>query len=317
MPVVSFRDRSTVWTTQRARQKEKRGPVGTTLRATGSEAHASTSPGFAAGVATARMLSVFGWVRMPLQDGHWPRPHVVSTGLLDRGQGPRSADYTRGCEECKSRISPSRGTVPVIVFPLAFSLQIQYQGCVPSGAAWSWRRGAEGARTCRCLDPVSEGAEELELPNGAALESLAPGKEFNLAPPGRGQFLEEVVELGDKDGVGDAGEEGRYEGLEGEEGLDGILAAVMDGPGGEVEVVGELIGRAEDGVDELVEVVPSEGVGVMAGAEGVEVVAWGASAAGPEFGVAVGAAVGVVAHGPVAATGDLAAGLVWISGHGC
>jgi hypothetical protein len=62
------------------------------------------------------------------------------------------------------------------------------------------------------------------------------------------------VELGDEKAVGDTGEEEGHEGLEGEERLDGVLAAAMDGPDGEVEVVGELIGCGEDGVDELVEV---------------------------------------------------------------
>jgi hypothetical protein len=157
----------------------------------------------------------------------------------------------------------------------------------------------------------------LELLNGTDQEGLAPDDALKLAPLVRGQLFEEGVELSAEEVIGDAREEGGYQGLEGEEGLDWVLAAMVDGLGSEVEVVGELVGCAEDGVDELVEVVPSEGVGVMSGAEGVEIVAGGAGAAGPEFGVAVGAAVGVVAHGPVAATGDLAAGLVWISGHGC
>jgi hypothetical protein len=33
--------------------------------------------------------------------------------------------------------------------------------------------------------------------------------------------------------------------------------------------------------------------------------------------VVVEAAVGAAAHGPVGATGDLAAGFEWVSGHGC
>lgn len=121
-------------------------------------------------------------------------------------------------------------------------------------------------------------------------------------------MLEEIVGLGDKEIAGDTGQEGRYEGLEHEEGLGGVLAAAEDGLDGELEVMGELIGCAEDGVDELVEVVWREGVGVLAGAEGIEVVGGRAGVAGPEFGVAVGAAVGIAAHGPVATTGDLAAG---------
>ena len=130
-------------------------------------------------------------------------------------------------------------------------------------------------------------------------------------------MLAEGAELGDEKVVGEAGEEGGQEGLEGEEGLDGVLAAAMGGLDGAIEVVGELMGCAEDVVDELVEVVGREGVGVSAGAEGVEVAGRGAGAAGAELGIQVRAAVGMAAHGPVAATGYLAAGFVRISGYGC
>jgi len=112
--------------------------------------------------------------------------------------------------------------------------------------------------------------------DGTELEGLAPDGELELALPGWGQLLEEGVELGDEEAIGDTGEEGWYEGLEGEEGPDGVLAAVVDGLDGEVEVVGELIGCAEDGVDELVEVIWRERVGVLAGTEGIEVAGGGA-----------------------------------------
>jgi hypothetical protein len=159
--------------------------------------------------------------------------------------------------------------------------------------------------------------EELELVHGADVEGVAPNRDLEPALVGRGQLFEEGVELGDKEVVGDAGEEGRHESLEGEEGLDGVLTAAVDGADGGVEVVGELVVGAEDGVDELVEVVRGEGVGVLAGAEGVEVAGRGAGAAGAELRVAVGAAVGMAAHGPIATTGNLAAGFVRIAGHGC
>jgi hypothetical protein len=58
-----------------------------------------------------------------------------------------------------------------------------------------------------------------------------------------------------------------------------------------------------------------EGVNVGAGFEGVEIAAWGAGAAGAKFVVKVGAAVGAAAHGPVLATGSLAAALVGVSRH--
>ena len=60
----------------------------------------------------------------------------------------------------------------------------------------AWQPGAgsgvpRGARFCRCLEPVPEGVEELELVNGDELEGLAPGEELELAPAGGGQLLDE------------------------------------------------------------------------------------------------------------------------------
>jgi hypothetical protein len=109
-----------------------------------------------------------------------------------------------------------------------------------------------GARICRRLDPVPEGAKEFELLNRTDQEGLAPDDAFKLAPLAGGQTLEKAVELGAEEVIGDAREKGRHEGPEGEKRLDGILAAVMDGLGCAVEVVGELVGSTEDGVDELV-----------------------------------------------------------------
>jgi hypothetical protein len=54
----------------------------------------------------------------------------------------------------------------------------------------------------------------------------------------------------------------------------------------------------------------------LPGAKGIEVANRGAGAAGPELRIKVGTTVGAATHGPVAATGDLAAGLVQMSGHG-
>jgi hypothetical protein len=152
--------------------------------------------------------------------------------------------------------------------------------------------------------------------DGTEAEGLAPDGELELAAAGGGLVVEEGVKLGDKEVVGDAGEENGDEGLEGDEGLDGVVATVVDGAGGGVEVVGELMGRAKDVVDELVEVSGGEGVGIVTGASGVEVAGRGAGAPGSQLGITMRAAVGVAAHGPVAATGDLAAGFERISGHG-
>ena len=100
-----------------------------------------------------------------------------------------------------------------------------------------------------------EPADELKLVDGLELEGVAPDGDLELALLGGGELLAEDVEFGDEEVVGDAGEEGGHEGLEGEESLDGVLAAAMDGLDGAVEVVGEPVRCTEDVVDELVEVV--------------------------------------------------------------
>ena len=114
-------------------------------------------------------------------------------------------------------------------------------------------------RFCGRLYAEPECREEFDLLNGPDRKGLTPGKDLELAPLGGGRLLEEGRELGDKEAVGDTEEEGRYEGLESREGLNGVLAAAVDGLGGEVEVVGKLIGCAEDGVDELAKIARREG----------------------------------------------------------
>ena len=168
----------------------------------------------------------------------------------------------------------------------------------------------------RGLERVLELVKELELVGRTEVEGVVPDGELELALAGEGQLVAEGVELGDKELVGDAGEESGDEGLEGEEGLDGIVAAAMEGLDSEAEVVGELVGVVEDGLGEDAEFVGSESMGVVAGAKGIEVAGWSARATGAELGIAVGAAVGVTAHGPGMAAGDLAVGFVRIAGHG-
>jgi hypothetical protein len=173
---------------------------------------------------------------------------------------------------------------------------------VVSGRVWQ----ASGA-----LDP----ADHADLFDRAEAEGLTPGGELHLAPAGGGLVLEEDVELGDEEVIGDAGEKDGKEGLESSKGLDGVVAAVVDGADGGVEEVRELVWRVEDVLDELVEVVGRERVGMVTGAEGVQVAGLGAGAAGSELGIAVRAAVGVAAHGPVAAARDLAADFEFVSRH--
>jgi hypothetical protein len=90
----------------------------------------------------------------------------------------------------------------------------------------------------------------------------------------------------------------------------------MDGADDGVEVQRDLVGDGEDGCDEVIELVEGEGVGVLTGAQGVEVAGWGAGAARAQLVVAVGAAEGARPHGPIAATGYLTGALGGVSGHG-
>jgi len=67
---------------------------------------------------------------------------------------------------------------------------------------------------------------------------------------------------------------------------------------------------------EVFEVGRGEGVAEVAVPEGIEVAAGGTGGTGAEFGVAMGAAIGVATHGPGAAGGDVAVGFVRVAGHG-
>jgi hypothetical protein len=57
-------------------------------------------------------------------------------------------------------------------------------------------------------------------------------------------------------------------------------------------------------------------VAVAAMFEGIEVAGRRARTTGAEFGIAMGAAAGVAAHGPGTAAGDFTVGFVGVSGHG-
>jgi len=131
-----------------------------------------------------------------------------------------------------------------------------------------------------------------------------------------GDGLEVGAEFGGELVLGEAGLEVGEGGLEGEEGLVRIAGAALEGLCEAAEVGGEAVRLVDDLAGEVEEVGPGEGMGVLAGFEGVEVAGRGADEARSEFEVAVGAAAGVAAHSPVAAVGHLTAGFVWVSGHG-
>jgi hypothetical protein len=139
----------------------------------------------------------------------------------------------------------------------------------------------------------------------------------NRAAQRRWKATEKGIHLGGKEPYGHLGNEVGKGGAEGQQGPEGIrLGAAADGPGGEAEVIGQLVGLVDELVGQAAEVRGRQGMGVVPGFEGVEVGRRRTTATRAELGVAVGAAVGVAAHGPGAAAGCLAAGLVRVSGHG-
>ena len=102
---------------------------------------------------------------------------------------------------------------------------------------------------------------------------------------------------------------------EGDEGHKGIAGTSLKGLDGKTYLEGEVVGLFGDMAGEACEVGRGEGVAVAAVFEGVEVAPRSACATGAEFSIAMGAAAGVATHSPGAASGDLAVGFVWVSGH--
>ena len=157
----------------------------------------------------------------------------------------------------------------------------------------------------------------------AAGDSPDGGEERAL--DAKGVVLEKVLELGEKDGAGDDGEEVAEDHTEAKEGLKGVGAgAFEDGLGDEADLVGEVVGVLEDVVGDELEAVIGERLATLAAPEGVEVVEGGAgpTAAGleaeGEAAAGVGGADGGIgtADGPSAAVGEGTAFFVGISGHG-
>jgi hypothetical protein len=128
--------------------------------------------------------------------------------------------------------------------------------------------------------------------------------------------VEQSFQLGGEEALGDVGDELGEEAVEGDEEQEGVADAVLEGLGGPAEVEGEVSGRFQDLGGEALEVGWGEGMAMAAVFEGVEVARGRTRATGAELGIAVGAAAGMAAHGPVAAAGNLTGGLVGVSGHG-
>jgi hypothetical protein len=132
----------------------------------------------------------------------------------------------------------------------------------------------------------------------------------------RRELLEHGVGLDGEELGGDERDELAQGGAEGDEGPVGVVGAGVDGADGDGQALGQVIGVAGEVLGQFDEVEGGEGVGVVAGLEGVEVATRRAAAARAEFGVAVRAAQGMAAHGPALTAGILAARFVPVSGHG-
>jgi hypothetical protein len=129
------------------------------------------------------------------------------------------------------------------------------------------------------------------------------------------EATEEDFQPGEEQVFGNEGQELGEGDLEGDECLDGVAGAGMDGGDGALEVSGKSLRVGGELLGKVAKAGGPEGMGVVAGLEGIEVAGGRAAATGAELGVAMGAAMGVAAHGPVAAAGHLTAGFVGISGH--
>lgn len=148
------------------------------------------------------------------------------------------------------------------------------------------------------------------------MEGLFPDGDLNAVAALRGKAAEKGFEFEGEEFLADGGGEFGEEAAEGDDGLDGITGALVEGLGGAAEVVGGLVGLEDDLVGKVEEFGQGQGLEVVAGLEGVEVAGGRAGPARAEFGVAMSAAVGVTAHGPGATVGDLATGFGMVSGHG-
>jgi hypothetical protein len=158
-------------------------------------------------------------------------------------------------------------------------------------------------------------AQEAELVFGTQGQGVFPENGLQPGAALGWDVTEKVLQSGGKEVLGDEGQKLGERSLGSDEGLEGVAGAGVDGGDGALEVSGELLRVGGELPGKVVRAGGIEGMGVLAGSEGVEVAAGGASATGAEFGIAVGAAMGVAVHGPVATALYLAAGLVGISSH--
>jgi hypothetical protein len=167
------------------------------------------------------------------------------------------------------------------------------------------------------LEAGGEGAEEGEGGVGAVGEFLPVEDGVQGVALFRGETIEEVLQLAGEDGAEEDGPELGEDGLEGDEGFEGVAGADVEGDGDLLEVKGHLGGVGGEPAGQAGELGRGQGMGVGAGLDGVEVAGRGASAARAKLGIAVGTAAGMATHGPVAAARDGAADFVRVRGHGC
>jgi len=164
-----------------------------------------------------------------------------------------------------------------------------------------------------CFFEISE-KEQLFL-WAVAGDGFLDGGQY-AAAQWKGEVLEESSQLGGEEADGDYGDELGEQTAKGDEGHQGVTSAVLEGLDGKADTEGEVVGTLDEVVSQVFEVGQRKGVAIVAVFEGVEVSRRRARATRAEFSVAMGAATGVVMHGPGTTTGDLAMGFVRVSGHG-
>jgi hypothetical protein len=165
------------------------------------------------------------------------------------------------------------------------------------------------------LETSGRGAQEAKPLLGTEGQGMFVEDGLDAAATLGWEATEEDFQPGEEQVFGNEGQELGEGDLEGDECLDGVAGAGMDGGDGALEVSGKSLRVGGELLGKVAKAGGPEGMGVVAGLEGIEVAGGRAAATGAELGVAMGAAMGVAAHGPVAAAGHLTAGFVGISGH--
>ena len=104
---------------------------------------------------------------------------------------------------------------------------------------------------------------------------------LDLGAGARGALVEGGLEFGGEEEGGDGADELDDEGAEGDQGLEGVaVGLVLEGLGGEADLVGQVVGVVDEVGGEVVEVGWREGMGMATVLEGIEVALGRAGAAG-------------------------------------